>query len=227
MNTPQSLDSRELRSCRRCGHLFHRVHGSCPKCGTLRDSRRPKRLKHRIRQRVEHYLYKAKTWYEANRWYVVYVGGGAALAALIQPAAMFLAEFSRPPDWRERRWEAGWSLEHFFEPFVAAGETLWRWLTVGTMSALNWSLDTLAWLIMAKPSTVFAILVGGSIGAYFAWRRTQRQRKRKQRSRPTASRSSQSLPNRPPPSVIEDVAAWDSDSSEPGSDKKAREDDLR
>lgn len=177
--TPE--DTRDLRTCRKCGYIFHRVHGSCPKCGALRDSRRPKKLKHRLRHRFERIKLRAKIWYEANRWYVIYVGGGALLAATIQPMAMFLAEFSRPEDWRERRWEAGWSLAHFFEPFVAAGETLWRWLTVGTVAFFSWLGESLAWLIMAKPSTVFAVLVGGGIGAFFAWRRSKRQRRRRHR----------------------------------------------
>lgn len=183
--TPQ--DTRDLRTCRKCGYVFSRVHGSCPQCGTLRDSRRPKKLRYRLRQRIERLKLRAKTWYDANRWYVIYVGGGALLAATIQPMAMFLAEFSRPDDWRERRWEAGWSLAHFFEPFVAAGETLWRWLTVGTVAFLSWLGESLAWLIMAKPSTVFAVLVGGGIGGYFAWRRSKRHRRRRHRSRPSVA----------------------------------------
>lgn len=183
MDSHSTKDLRDLRTCRKCGHVFHRVHGSCPQCGTLRDARRPKKLKHRIRHRIERIKLRAKNWYEVNRWYVIYVGGGALLAATIQPLAMFLAEFSRPDDWRERRWEAGWSLSHFFEPFVAAGETLWRWLTIGTVAFFNWVGESVAWLIMAKPSTVFAVLVGGGIGGYFAWRRSKRHRRRRHRNR--------------------------------------------
>lgn len=217
MSEMSTQDSRDLRTCKKCGHVFNRVHGSCPQCGTLRDSRRPKKLKHRLRHRLERIKLRATSWYEAHRWYVIYVGGGALLAATIQPLTMFLAEFSRPEDWRERRWEAGWSLKHFFEPFLAAGETLWRWLTVGIVGFFSWLGESLAWLIMAKPSTVFAILFGGGIGAFLAWRRSKRQRRRRHRNRAVAATPQRAL--RPTPSATSDRELDDPSQSEDSSRK--------
>jgi hypothetical protein len=183
MNTPQSVDPRDMRTCRACGHVFSRVLGTCPACGALRDYRRKHKKSQRLRDRVDRAWYNTKQTARRYKWYILYIGGGAFIAAIIHPTAMFLAEFSRPPGWRDSRWEAGWSLAHFFEPFVAAGETLWRWITGAVVATVAWIGDGIAWLLMAKPSLVFAAVVGGGIGAVLAWRRTRRHRQRKRHRR--------------------------------------------
>lgn len=209
MSTPEPIDPRDLRTCRKCGFVFSRVHGSCPQCGATRDHRRKQRRSQRLQDRVEYAWHRVQERLRRYKWYILYIGGGVVIAAIIQPTAMFLAEFSRPPDWRERRWEAGWSLGHFFEPFVAAGETLWRWITNGVVSAVTWTGETLTWLLMARPSTVFAVVVGGGIGAYLAWRRTHRRRRRRHRHQTpghaaTGSSAAQSVPSRPSPTGMAD-----------------------
>jgi membrane protein implicated in regulation of membrane protease activity len=174
--------------------VFSRVLGTCPNCGALRDHRRKHKKSQRLRDRVDRAWYDIKQRARRYKWYILYIGGGAFIAAVIHPTAMFLAEFSRPPDWRDTRWEAGWSLAHFFEPFVAAGETLLRWITGAVVGTASWIGDGVAWLLMAKPSLVFAAVVGGGIGAVLAWRRTRRRRRHRQKHRRYRSAGNIGLP---------------------------------
>ncbi len=214
MNTPQPLDPRDLRTCRACGHVFSRTLGTCPNCGALRDHRRKHKKSQRLRDRFDRAVYEWKKRFLRYKWYVVYIGGGALVAMVIHPTAMFLAEFSRPPGWRDSRWEAGWSLAHFFEPFVAAGETLWRWASRAVVGAVTWIGEGISWLLMAKPSLVFAAVVGGGIGAVLAWRRTRRRRKHRHRQRSQGTAPSAGAPvasssrTAPPPHLSDD---WEED----------------
>lgn len=131
-----------VTSCRSCGHVFSRKHGSCPRYGAARHHRRPnKRPLRALQDRIEHRLLEGWRWLRRRRDYVLFVGGGLMVGPLLYPAVMSLADHSMPPGWREARVQAGWSVAHALEPFVAAGETLVRWVGVRSFgrSPTGWS----------------------------------------------------------------------------------------
>lgn len=164
-------------TCRHCGHVFSRKYGSCPKCGTPRPHRRPRRHRQKFKDRIEENLKLAWRTLRRYRWFIIYIGGGIVIGGLTYPTVMWLAEFSMPPGWREARYytPGPWSIGHFLEPFGAAAQTLARWSVQAVVWAGEQFYDHVWEEIVRRPSTVLMVLIGGSIGTLLAVRRHRRR----------------------------------------------------
>ena len=179
---PQSRE--RMTSCRSCGHVFSRKYGSCPRCGAARHHRRPnKRPLRALQDRIEHRLLEGWRWLRRRRDYVIFIGGGLLAGPLLYPAVMSLADHSMPAGWREARAQAGWSVAHALQPFVAAGETLARWFGQMMSAFANWLVDDVFGIVTRHPSAVFFAVLFGTVGAVIAWRRQRRHRRRKRSTR--------------------------------------------
>jgi hypothetical protein len=190
---PQSRE--RMTSCRACRHVFSRKYGSCPRCGAARHHRRPsKQPLHALQERIEHGLLQGWRWLRRRRDYVLFVGGGLLAGPLLYPAVMSLADHSMPPGWREARGQAGWSMAHALQPFVAAGETLARWFVQLMIAIANWLVDDVFGIAIRHPSAVFFAVLFGTVGAFIAWRRQRRHRQRR-RSRVSPASSQPDEPS--------------------------------
>lgn len=177
-------------TCRNCGHVFSRKFGSCPKCGTPRPHRRPKKHRQQLKDRIEENLKLAWKTIRRYRWFIIYIGGGILVGAGTYPTVMWLAEFSMPSGWRESRFytPGPWSIGHFLEPFGAAAQTLARWSVQGFFWVVEQLRDHIWEEMIRRPSTMLMIIIGATIGTILALRRQRRRRRHRSRSRTGSSR---------------------------------------
>lgn len=177
MSTPQPSASDEQRDCRKCGFTYARKLPRCPACGAYAGRRSRASSTGTWHQRLAERLRTALPWFRGNRIYFLYVGGGLLAGAALRPLVMFLADFSRPEGWREARALSYPSLQLFFDPFLAAGETLLRWLYAATIGLL---INGAVWLYetaLVHPSAVAMAIMGAAAGFVLARRRRRRRRR--------------------------------------------------
>jgi len=175
---PRPAPRDDQRSCRKCGHIHERALPRCPACGAYPGRRRRLSPSAKWHQRIAERIRTALPWFRGNRIYVLYVGGGLLAGAALRPLIMFLADFSMPEGWREARALSYPSLELFLDPFLAAGETLLRWLYAATIglviSGVTWLYET----ALIYPSAVAMAIMGAGAGFLLARRRQRRRRRR-------------------------------------------------
>lgn len=176
MSTPPPSEAADLRTCRKCGFSYERKLPRCPACGAYPGRRRRSSSSGKWHQRLAERVRSALPWFRGNRIYFLYVGGGLLAGAALRPLVMFLADFSRPDGWREERALSYPSLQLFFDPFLAAGETLLRWLYAATIGLV---INGAVWLYetaLVYPSAVAMALIGAAAGFVLARRRRRRRR---------------------------------------------------
>ncbi len=196
MNEPLPLQGQEPApgldsvTCRNCGHVFSRKFGSCPKCGTPRPHRRPKKHRQLLKDRIEENLKLAWKTIRRYRWFIIYIGGGILVGGATYPTVMWLAEFSMPPGWREARFytPGPWSIGHFLEPFGAAAQTLARWCVQAVAWVGEQLYDHIWEEMVRRPSTMLMIIIGATIGTILAVRRQRKRRRHRSRGRTRSSR---------------------------------------
>lgn len=164
------------RNCRKCGFTYARTLPRCPACGAYPGRRRRSSSASPWYRDISERIRTALPWFRGNRIYFLYVGGGLMAGVLLRPVIMFLADFSRPEGWREARALSYPSLQLFLDPFLAAGETLLRWLYAATIglvvSAATWLYET----ALVHPSAVAMAIIGAGAGFLLARRRRRRKR---------------------------------------------------
>jgi len=175
---PRPAPRDDQRSCRKCGLTYDRALPRCPACGAYPGRRRRLSPSGKWHQPIAERIRTALPWFRGNRIYFLYIGAGLLIGALSMPVLMFLAEQSRPEDWRFRRSQGmdGFSFRHFIDPFIAAGETLARWLYEATVGSVR-RLFAWAWLtIQTYPSVTIVSAIGATIGALLAYRKKSKAR---------------------------------------------------
>ena len=169
----------QVSPCRKCGVDFNRALPTCPDCGATRVRR-----KRRDRKLLERWQ-KVTGFVEQKKYYFIYVGIGGLASGLMRPVVMFLAEFSKPEGWRAAR-ELGkhpFSAWHVIEPFVAALQTIGRWIVQGTFGFAIWAYETVIALIVSHPSGTTLGIIGAAVGFWMARRRDTRRGSRAPRRR--------------------------------------------
>jgi hypothetical protein len=159
--------------CLDCATRFPATLSACPACES-RNFRvsRGRRIKtsDTVKLTVEGFLRK-------YRYYIIYIGGGLLIGALLRPVIIWLAAFSMPEGWLEAREFAPFSIQGFFEPFWAAGQTLVRWGGRAVVAPVVWAYN----LMVSHPSATILGLLGAGIGAVMAYRRRGKPRRRTRR----------------------------------------------
>lgn len=183
MSTPPPSAAADLRTCRKCGFSYERKLPRCPACGAYPGRRRRSSSSGKWHQRLAERVRGALPWFRGNRIYFLYVGGGLLAGAAVLPLVMFLAQFSRPEGWREARMFAEFSAGHFFDPFLAAGETLFRWSYYATFGLILKAWDGLLWALRYYPGATITSLLGAVIGFLLAHMRRLRKRHSERRPR--------------------------------------------
>lgn len=178
MPTPQPSAPDDPRTCRKCGFVYARKLPRCPACSAYPGRRRRSSSQGAWYRGISERIRKALPWFQGNRIYFLYVGGGLLAGAALMPLTMFLAELSRPEGWREARMTAGFTLMHFLDPFLAAGQTLLRWAYYATFGLVVNAWEGLIWALRYYPSaTIMAILgaIGGFLAAHLRKRRSKKR----------------------------------------------------
>jgi hypothetical protein len=179
---PRMIDHQDVASerksthayrCLDCATRFPATLSACPACES-RNFRvsRGRRIKtsDTVKLTVEGFLRK-------YRYYIIYIGGGLLIGALLRPVIIWLAAFSMPDGWLETREMAPFSIEGFFEPFWAAGKTLLRWGGQAVVGPVVWGYN----MMLTHPSATILGLLGAVIGAFMAYRRRGKPRRRSRR----------------------------------------------
>lgn len=176
MPTPQPSAPDDPRTCRKCGFVYARKLPRCPACSAYPGRRRRSSSQGAWYRGISERIRKALPWFQGNRIYFLYVSGGLLAGAALRPLILFLADFSRPEGWREERALSYPSLQLFLDPFLAAGETLLRWLYAATLGLVIRGVTWLYETALIYPSAVAMAFIGAGVGFLLARRRRQRRR---------------------------------------------------
>ena len=151
--------------CRKCKHEFRRDLASCPACGTVPLRKRSRAARHRsfyrnLPRNVARFAGEKKR-------YIIYIFAGLLIGAVARPLITWLAAFSMPSDWLEQRSHRSFTLQHFIEPFWAAGKTLVSWgeLSIRSVFQFIW------YLVVYYPSGLLMGVIGAVVGFWLAYRK--------------------------------------------------------
>lgn len=166
--------------CRNCGHVFSRKYGSCPKCGTPRPHKRPKRPWRSFQERVEERLSRLWRFVRRHRHYFIYVPLSVAVAVSLPMLIASLADTapgagpnSRPPV------EGVGILDRIGTAMINLGNGLITMVS----SLFEWIARRIVDPVVENPLVALMALLGAIVGIVLARRRSHRRHRYRRRSR--------------------------------------------
>jgi ribosomal protein L37E len=166
--------------CRHCGHVFSRKFGACPKCGTPRPHKRPKRPLRAFQDRLEEQLSNLWRFVRRNRHYLIYVPMSVAVAVSLPMLISALAGRS-PASGASKSAEANdpGMLEQIGSAIAAVGNGLLGLAMSLAAWIQRWIIDP----IVDHPAVALMALVGAIVGIVLARRRSHRRHRHRRRLR--------------------------------------------
>lgn len=166
--------------CRNCGHVFSRKYGSCPKCGTPRPHKRPKRPWRSFQERFEERLSRLWRFVRRHRHYFIYVPLSVAVAVSLPILIASLADTapgagpnSRPPV------EGVGILDRIGTAMINLGNGLITMVS----SLFEWIARRIVDPVVENPLVALMALLGAVVGILLARRKRRRRHRHHHRSR--------------------------------------------